>query len=67
MVSAVRMVFRDRVFEEVTGVRVVVGARDFEEVAEFGQEKLGIGALRRAGGRPMLYEVLNIPLRHGAD
>ena len=65
--GAVGVMLRHGKLEEVTGAGVVVGWRDFEQVAEFEQEALGVGTFGRTGGRPVGDEIRHIPLRHGVE
>jgi hypothetical protein len=60
---AIGVVLVHRIFEEVTGVGMIVGRGNFEQVAKFQQKRLRVRALRRTGSRPMGNEPGDIPLR----
>ena len=61
------MVLSDFVFEGVAGIAAWVGMRDIEEVAEFGEEKLTVGAFGRTGFGPAGGERVSGVNRHAYE
>jgi len=64
---AVGMFFNNGKFKEITGVRMIVWARNVEQIAQLNQERLRVGAFGWTGGSPVSNEILNIPARHGGN
>ena len=62
--GAVGVVLGDFVFEAVTGVAGGVGMRDGQEIAEFGKEKLAVGAFGGTGFGPAGDERIGGVNRH---